>query len=363
MTQSSFTMAVLAWALLTLPTMAPPAMAQTVDPDGTVHADGVTVPLSEFLSPQARALLAARLTTPAAPMVQGDGFVSAARAASDRLAKGVIAQWQARYPARVDAVTMGGVQTDVVTPTSGIAPHNARRVLINLHGGGFFAGARTGGQAEAIPLAGRGRIKVVAVDYRLAPEHRFPAASQDVEQVYRALLKHYRPENIGIYGCSAGGTLVAESMAWFQHRHLPAPGAIGMFCSGAMPGYWSGGDSFAVTPMMNARPPVTKAQLKGGVDTQYLADTRDSDPLVTPGLFPAVLARFPPTLIVTGTRDTAMSNALATNGRLIDAGVKTELLVQEGMGHGDFTLLVGTPEAEQAYAVIWHFFDRHLGRR
>lgn len=351
---------VLACAFLPMPLA---AQTLAVDPDGTVHAQSVVVPLSEFLSPQARALFAARLTAPPASMVTGDGFVSAARAASDSVARSVTATWQTLYPARVETVTMGGVRTDVVTPASGIAPGNARRVLINLHGGGFFVGARTGGPAEAIPLAGRGRIKVVAVDYRLAPEHKFPAASEDVERVYRALLRHYRPENIGIYGCSAGGTLVAQAMAWFQSRHVPAPGAIGMFCSGAMPGYWYGGDSFATTPMMNARAPVSAATLKDGTGTGYLAGTLDDDPRVTPGLFPKVLARFPPTLFVTGTRDTSMSNALTTNARLIDAGVETELFVQEGLGHGDFNLLAGTPEAQQAYSVIWTFFDRHLGRK
>ncbi len=336
--------------------------APRVDADGTVHADGVAVPPSEFLSPQARAALTARLQVAPPQLGKGDDFVKTARANNDVFAKAVIAKWQAITPTRIDPVMLGGVQTDVVVPIAGIAPENKKRVLINLHGGGFFTGARSGGQAEAVPLAGRGRIKVVTVDYRLAPEHKFPAASEDVAAVYRALLKDYKPENIGIYGCSAGGALVAQSVAWFQQHQLPAPGAIGIFCSGAMPGYWYSGDSFAFTPMMNARAQAAPTDVKTGVGTMYLDGASEQDPLVAPAMFPEVLAKFPPTLVISGTRDTAMSNAIVTNGKLLDAGVETQLFIQEGIGHGEFTLIPGTPEATQAYNVIWRFFDRHLAK-
>ena len=336
--------------------------APRVDADGTVHADGIAVPPSEYLSAEARAALIARLTAAPVKLGAGADFVTNARANGDVAAKAIIAKWLAIYPARIEPVTMNGVQTDMVTPEAGVAPDNRRRVLINLHGGGFFTGARSGGQEESVPLAGRGRIKVVAVDYRLAPENRFPAASEDVERVYRALLKDYSPGNIGIYGCSAGGSLVAQSMAWVQTRGLPRPGAIGIFCSGAMPSFWYGGDSFATTPMMNGRPQTSPAAVRTGPGSLYLAEADQNDPRVTPGLYPDVLAKFPPTLLVTGTRDTSMSNAIVTNARLLAAGVDTQLFVQEGLGHGEFTLIPGTAEAAQAYDVIWRFFDRHLGR-
>ena len=61
-------------------------------------------------------------------------------------------------------------------------------------------------------------------------------------------------------------------------------------------------------------------------------------------------------------RLTSMSNAIDTNARLLAAGVETQLFVQEGLGHGEFTLIPGTPEAAQAYDVIWRFFDRHLAK-
>jgi acetyl esterase/lipase len=127
-----------------------------------------------------------------------------------------------------------------------------------------------------------------------------------------------------------------------------------------MPGFWYGGDSLAVTPMMNGQT-FTPAQIKASPGNLYLAGRDRNDPLVTPGLFPAVLAEFPPTLILTGTRDSSMSNALVTNLRLLDAGAETQLLVLEGIGHGEFNDMPGTPEATQTFKLIWRFFDQHLG--
>ena len=88
------------------------------------------------------------------------------------------------YPFSSTKSTMGGVPIETFEPNSGIAPENRNRVLLNLHGGGFvFGGGGPGGAAESIPIAGLGRIRVIAVDYRLAPEHRFPAASEDLASV------------------------------------------------------------------------------------------------------------------------------------------------------------------------------------
>jgi len=84
--------------------------------------------------------------------------------------------------------------------------------------------------------------------------------------------------------------------------------------------------------------------------------------MITPADFSATLPGYPPTLVVTGTRDVAMSNAVMTHARLLTAGVDAELFVQEGLGHGHFTVMPGTPEATTAHAIMWRFFDRRLAR-
>ncbi len=352
-----------AWAValaaaLPLHAQLPPPTRPSVDAAGTVTSQGsVAVPVSDLLSPEARAQLTERLR--AAPSVAASAGIEAARRASDEVAKATLDKWLVIHPAQVVSTVIAGVRTDVVTPAASIDARNRRRVLIGAHMGGFMYGARFGGALEAVPLAGRGRVKVIAVDYRLSPEHLFPAASEDMEKVYREVLKTTRPESVGIFGCSAGGTLVAQSMAWFQQRKLPMPGAIGIFCSGAMPTFWWGGDSTWLGPLLNAALPSGPAR-PPGAPRSYFEGVDTNQPLVTPGLFPEVLARFPPTLVVTGTRDVAMSNAIVTHARLLQAGVDARLYVQEGLGHGHFFAFPGTPESTAAYDVIWKFFDERL---
>ncbi len=360
-----------ALALLGLTTGA--SAAPQVDADGTLRSQSVVIPPSSLMSPQARAALALHFHEKPPPSSTPDSSIEAVRAYANAYHKPVADRWLVRYPAEIEAQTMGGVAVRVITPHNGVAPGNERRVLINLHGGGFDRGFPYTALAEAIPVAGVGRVQVVTVDYRMGPEHRFPAANEDVANVYRELLKTHTPQQIGIFGCSAGGGLTGQAVAWFQQHDLPPPGAIGIFCSGLMPGVAYGGDSTALAGVVNtdgpaapavsasaasassaAPPPVRRPGYFDGVDWK--------DPLLSPALSPAVLARFPPTLMITGTRDFAMSNALATNARLLQAGVETQLLVLEGLGHEQYILFTETPEASLAQATIWKFFDRHLAR-
>lgn len=172
---------------------------------------------------------------------------------------------RARYRVSVDAQTLGGVAVEIFTPEEGVSERNQNRVLINLHGGGFVAGWGTSSHRESLPIAALGRFKVVSIDYRHAPEYRFPAASEDVASVYRELLKQYLPENIGIFGCSAGGLLTAQSVAWFQHEDMPLPGAIGMFGAGAA--YYDEGDSARLPSEINGGEPPAATHPYFGSDT------------------------------------------------------------------------------------------------
>ncbi|MGD9598694.1 MAG: alpha/beta hydrolase fold domain-containing protein [Steroidobacteraceae bacterium] len=314
-----------------------------------------TVPLSSYASPEARAMFqrvledgrrAPPLTAP----------VAESRAFYDRINTDRARRMERLYPVKIESREIGGMPAQVVTPAKGVAPEQAHRVLINLHGGAFLWGAGSGGLVESIPIAAIGGIKVMTVDYRQGPEHVFPAASEDVAAVYRALLEQYPARNIGIYGCSAGGILTGEAVAWFIREQLPVPGAIGMFC-GAVAGL--SGDSAYLAPVLNGDPP-PGAPLKVS-DLPYFRGASATDPLVFPANSRDVLARFPPTLLITGTRDFTMSSVLRSQRLLSDAGTETELHVWDGMWHAFFSD-PEMPESKEAYDVMVRFFDRHLAR-
>jgi len=335
---------------------APPKVA--IESDGTVHMPAQSVPVSAFLSVEGKAYLAEHLRNLQRPemLVQENGV--------PRLIAGYIARQRELFAVDRAETTIGGVHADVYTPRDGIAAENRDRVLIELHGGGFRECWPACAELESMPIAALGRIKVVSLDYRQGPDHRHPAASEDVAAAYRDLLKSYRAENIGIYGCSAGGMLAGMSIAWFQQHGLPRPGAVGLLCAGAanLEGNAFGGDaSYTTLPLGEGRmlPPGA-----GGspVQMEYFAGTDPNDPLVAPASSPDVLAKFPPTLIVTGTRSFELSNAVYTHAQLVKKGVHADLHVWEGMFHG-FFYNPDVPESRECYDVIVRFFAARLGKR
>ncbi len=329
------------------------APALAAEPTSDVSTPSITVPFSAFASPEAKTYFATQVR----PVHPGFGTdILAARKYYDDWNAVQVAHARKIYDVTVTAEVIGGVQTDVVKPAKGVGAENRNRVLINLHGGGFLWGARAGGQAEAIPVAALGGFEVITVDYREGPEHVFPAASEDVAAVYRELLKRYRPENIGIYGCSAGGMLTAEVVVWFQKHDLPRPGAIAMMCSGA--GEFTGDSSYLVPGLTSDKPEAFQFTWSM---IPYFNGADASDPLVLPIKSDAALRAFPPTLFISATRDFALSSVISTESKLTSLGVPTEMHVWDGLWHA-FMVVPELPEARAAYQTTASFFDRHLGR-
>lgn len=334
------------------PATEPPKVV--VQADGTVEVPAQSVPMSTFLSPEAKIYVTQHLKDMQDPeILKQDAGVP-------RFMKGYLARDYELFAVDRKDGKVGGVHAYVYKPKAGVSAENKNRVLINLHGGGFSGCWPGCAELESIPVSAMGQIEVVSVDYREGPDHKYPAASEDVASVYRELLKTHKPKEIGIYGCSAGGMQTAMSVAWFQTHSLPAPGAIGIFCASAGGGF--GGDAlYTAYPLGEARlgfretagtpPPLG-----------YFAGTDPQDPMVSPVSSPEVLSKFPPTLIITGTRDFASSTALYTHEQLVKAGVDAELHVWEGLFHG-FFYNVDVPESKDALNVIIEFFHDHLGQK
>jgi acetyl esterase/lipase len=250
-------------------------------------------------------------------------------------------------PVKYHATKIAGIPVEDFEPNSGVPLANKNRVLINVHGGGWIAGAVYLGRVESVPIASFGKIRVVSIDYRQGYEHKFPAANEDVVAVYQALMKQYPVKNIGLYGCSAGGALTGQATAWMLDKKIPVPAAIGIFGSGLG----------TVVP----RPSNEGARPAAPRRFGYFSAVDPSDRLAYPINAPDILTKFPPTMLITGTKAPDMKPALAADRALTRAGAETSLHVFDEMGHC-FIYQYSTPEGRDANEAIVGFFDRHLGR-
>ena len=336
--------------------------AQNAKPKGTVVIDNLAVPISNLLSPEARAYMVhLLLDRPFDGGPSADQDIQGYRAKQDEIMKWFLGPIEKRYAATIEERTIGGVFTQIVTPKDGIAADNGDRVLLNVHGGGFVSGARTASLIESIPVASIEKIKVISIDYRMGPESKFPAASEDVAAVYREVLKEYKPQHIGLYGCSAGGMLTGMSIAWFEKHNLPTPAAIGVLCA-SLGRMFAGDAAYVAGPLMGMpAPPAPSPGLSEPPREfpAYLGNADPRDPLVYPINAPVLLAKFPPTLFITSTRGFEFSSAVNSCNALNHAGVVAELHVWDGLPHA-FWYNSDLPESREAYETIAKFFDRYL---
>jgi monoterpene epsilon-lactone hydrolase len=332
------------------------APAVTIDADGTARIQGASIPLSAVLSEESKAIVRRSRPTEgpgAAPQPKLEDMAELRRRMNEALQPNV-QHMRDVFPVDVEETTIDGISVAIVTPQGGVPARNRNRLMINAPGGGFRTGIRANGLLISIPVAAVGQFRVVSLLYRQGPEHKFPAATEDFTTVYKAMLKRYKAQNIGLVGCSAGGALVAQSVAHFQQAGLPRPGVLGIYCAGADAKIMTG-DSAAFTAL------ATGSAVSMPPGPAYLDSVSADDPAVSPSVDLKLLAKFPPTLFATGTRDFAMSAAAYGHRRMLKAGIESDLLIYDGLGHG-FMTNPDYPEARDLYEIAAKFYDRHLGR-
>jgi acetyl esterase/lipase len=336
-------------ALLLTSAAARAAPVATFAPDGTAHIVDLTVPIPTTISPQARAMLQAN----AAAGDPTHGLTLALqqiRAANDAHQEKTTRQLLKMYRVKVEKKTLGGVPVALITPLEARADRKDR-LLINVHGGAFFLGK--GSITEAIPIAAKTGIAVLAIDYRLAPETPFPGAVDDTIAVYRELLKTYSPKHLALYGSSAGAVLSAQTAVRARQLGLPLPAALGFF-SGTVD-FARAGDSEAFFTIGGLGPLVTPVAVQAH---GYLADNNLSNPVLSPAY--ADVKGFPPVLLMCGTRDFFLSGTTNFHRQLLRAGVPAELVVFDAMPHvhwGNPDL----PESQEALDIQARFLAERLG--
>jgi acetyl esterase/lipase len=249
----------------------------------------------------------------------------------------------------LDKVDAGGVTAYWVRTGK---PANEDKVIVYLHGGGFILGSATANLGIPLRVGPAARTPVLSVEYRLAPEHPFPAAVEDTVSAYRWLLERgYKGADIALVGDSAGGGLAVSAALALVREKLPAPAAV-----------------VALSPLTDLTPVGDTRRTLAGYDPIVIGDPTARfalyagvhdvrDPRISPVY--ADLRGMPPLLIQVGTREVLLSDSVRLARRAREAGVEVTLDVWEGMWHvwQDHAL---APEARQAAREIGLFLERHL---
>jgi epsilon-lactone hydrolase len=232
---------------------------------------------------------------------------------------------------------VGGVPAIVATPTA-VEP---QRHLMYIHGGAYVLGSPTSHIAMVANLAKRASATATVIEYRLAPEHVYPAAVDDCVAAYRALISDVDPATLTIAGDSAGGGATLSTLVALREAGDPLPAAA--YLLSPWTDLTGSGESVvtraAADPMIDG----TRIAEAGRV---YAGQVALDDPGVSP-LF-ADLTGLPPMLIQTGMDEVLLSDSTRLADRARDAGVDVTLDLAEGMWHVYQAFAPLVPEATDA---------------
>ena len=259
-----------------------------------------------------------------------------------------------RFGVTIQVTAINGVQVYRVVPQL-IAPIHANHLFMYVHGGAYIFGGGNTSVVEASRIASTSGIPVITVDYRMPPEHPFPAALDDVMTVYRELLKTYAPNALAIGGTSAGGGLALAAVHRMKQLDLPVVGAI--YAGTPWADLTRTGDTLSTNEGID-RVLVTYDGVLGAAALLYANGHDMRDPLLSPvyGDF----TNFPPTYLVTGTRDLFLSDTARTHRKLRAAGVVAELNVYEGLSHAGYAAPGNLPESTQVYGELSLFLAANM---
>ena len=313
----------------------------SVDADGTLHYGPRTVPPNMWVSPEIRAT-AARIAndTVAALKAAPQDAESQRKALSDhtseRLAYHAQIAMQTYPDVQRSESKIAGVPVVEWTPKT-IPARNARRIAMEFEI-----------DAEGVELAGIGHMKVLSVHYANGgPTNN---SADDIIKVYRELLKTHKAGQIAMYGESGGCQLASTVTVQLHQMGLPMPGVLGLItCAGG------DGDSRLLN---NGADPVLSAFVQ---PEQAAPPSGISDASPRKRILDLDIPKgFPPSYMIAGVRDMALSGMARLQRKLRHAGVDCDLNIFDGGWHG-FTEVATLPEAKDALSEMWRFFDRHLG--
>ncbi len=328
-----------------------PELEVTVAEDGALHIGPRVIPVPKSVSDGAQKFLATPFPQVPQPAVTDKAGWKKVVAVADRMFETVVEQWMETTPASVETRQIAGVTVHVATPH---AIRHPERAHLRIHGGAWvFMGGKFS-MGEALMTAAEFGCVTYGLDYRMPPDHPYPAAVEDGLAVWREIIQRHDPKKIAVSGASAGGNLSAAVTLKVRDSGLPMPGAVGL-----------------LTPATDLARESDSLHTNAGIDTVlrpfgsaallYAGGHDLKDPYLSP-LFGDYTKGFPPTFLQTGTRDLLLSDTVRLHRAMVNAGVEAELHVWEAMPHGGFGGIFGnpTPEDREMNAALVDFVDRKL---
>lgn len=263
----------------------------------------------------------------------------------------VFAKVESRIGAARKTLLMNGVGAEQVSAPAAAAD----RAILYLHGGGYAFGSPRSHRDLAEHLSDAARAQVFVLDYRLAPEHPFPAAVDDATGAYRWLLEQgYKPGRIAISGDSAGGGLTFATLLSIKNQHLPMPA-----CATPLSPWVdleNGGETII---SKDAEDPIVHKPMLDQLARMYFPDGSLREPLVSP--LHGDLSGLPPLLIQVGSRETLLDNSIRIADRARRQGVEVELDIWQGQIHVWQIFASRLDEGVEAIQKLGTFIGRHTG--
>ena len=314
-----------------------------------MHLPARDIPVPASLSPQAQAIVSMGPVGGSPYPALDDTEAWRSRAAeSDALIVQMVGDRASQAAADVEEIDLDGVRVFVVTPHD--LPRDDGRVVLDIHGGAFVTGGGESCRIMGLHAVGLSRVRTWAVDYRMPPDHPYPAPLDDCVAAYRALLRHHRPDEIIVRGGSAGGNLAAALILRSRDEGLPLPAAAVLMTPEV--DLTESGDSFVTN--LGLDNVLTESLMPANL--LYAGDHDLTDPYLSP-LYADFNKGFPPSMLTTGTRDLFLSNTVRLHRALRSAGVPADLHVVEGAGHAGF--FSQAPEDEDLASEVRLFIDAH----
>jgi len=294
------------------------------DENKGLHVPERTIPVPAHLSAEARAFLSAQVPPGPWPALDDVAGWKQRVAAMDAMITQRFTPRNA-LPCAITDRREGGVLAYELIP-EGVSPAD-RRVFYDIHGGALVMGGGETCKARARARATTVGARLIAVDYRMPPDHPYPTSLDDCLVFYRALLRDHDPAEIIVGGGSAGGNLAAAMLLRARDEGLPLPAALVLLSPEL--DLTESGDSFRTNAGIDLMGSLMLPNLlyAGGADLAH--------PYLSP-LFGDFTKGFPPTLLSCGTRDLFLSNTVRMHRALREAGIDAELHVLEAAAHGNF---------------------------